>query len=1166
MLAVISTRVETSLLTEYHLKIVLDICDQLREEIRHLSVSEHHSALTEIYLFLRNLIPLHHTHAGLINGSGYLDLAIEFVVQQVAVLNITDGCGTNGGIPISTMNCLSSAVRLLESTLGDSAVVNNSNSVLAMFPLLKMEHIKGLTVLKGGYCIEEAVRLFLTTFAHFVCGREHVNSQVLFLHIFLDQAINMVREFCSDIDDTDEPPATNDPTVDLTARSLHKRLWTSIRLLGRDAHVLGLMQLEDFFDKRTLLVELIEGLLESADGVSFDMATGVMCVDAMATMGGWMDNSSRDSLATDRYLQDVLDAASVKFLKKRSFKDDCDKDSSLLNGDEFRCSEINADDEELMCRVRSSLCNLDLETTPLKLSDIEKENPERNSTSNGNIGTDDVVDFLLDWEVESTTVVCFKVMKLAGISRNHPEGLSSLASLDFVALAEVLIELLLDDRHGLSDEEGMQEKVIQLLTDLMAKNDTIGAMVAEHVDTVLEILADWNNFSDFFLIQTCMSALIEMAKFSTASRKILNSLDKIQVVSLHVDGPIFLLSVLELCSAIMPTFKKANYGQEVLMFNWLMQCFAYESKSMLIRACQLIFQISQVNPPFISKTCSRFEVEDIFLHILETSDDKVLLLASLRTMTILARNFNKTPYWVRNKWLSLPLFCSRMWSGQRELSSPDLMTKLLHLQYKFEEPFNLIILACSLDIISAISCLSSNHFGDVYDASNYSSKFYTIYMPLVAGLLAMITRTHKFCDIPEDTDDIVDRVKSSEGIAKLGRGTSGDSSSSLQSTDDESSMASPNHYGALMSMPLEDINPVYELLGAAAVNSLHSLILCAEDGEVNLKTYFSFAGLFANTPICETLIYIMIQLPNNYVAQVKGIIALEALLSRGIGARILSECCTRVLTSAIISFVDDCVVHQAFCSIVNTLSTRDERSKKAMVGAGVHKWLYVVIKGASPITGPLACNAVFNLINRSTDSTLAVGESGIVRPTLLLLEKFPDDLKVQYEGLQLITALCRDKTVFRTVKENKGEPIITASRKMLTVVLKSMPAPRRSRTNILSRNALTGSPLSVRDSDRSSPVTLRDRETSNPNTTTKDFPSKSEIDEKIEDVIDKDSERNAEDSHSEGQNKIGSKNRSGVDDDIEKDKAQYEYSREQIKDLLDKSTASKLSQQKCVVM
>jgi hypothetical protein len=152
------------------------------------------------------------------------------------------------------------------------------------------------------------------------------------------------------------------------------------------------------------------------------------------------------------------------------------------------------------------------------------------------------------------------------------------------------------------------------------------------------------------------------------------------------------------------------------------------------------------------------------------------------------------------------------------------------------------------------------------------------------------------------------------------------------------------------------------------------------------------------------------------------------------------------------------------------------------------------------------------------------------------------------------------------VKENKGEPIITASRKMLTVVLKSMPAPRRSRTNILSRNALTGSPLSVRDSDRSSPVTLRDRETSNPNTTTKDFPSKSEIDEKIEDVIDKDSERNAEDSHSAGQNKIGDKNRSGVDDEIEKDKAQYEYSREQIKDLLDKSTASKLSQQKCVVM
>eukprot|EP00603_Paraphysomonas_imperforata_P015397 CAMPEP_0114478772 /NCGR_PEP_ID=MMETSP0104-20121206/16173_1 /TAXON_ID=37642 ORGANISM="Paraphysomonas imperforata, Strain PA2" /NCGR_SAMPLE_ID=MMETSP0104 /ASSEMBLY_ACC=CAM_ASM_000202 /LENGTH=1399 /DNA_ID=CAMNT_0001654005 /DNA_START=55 /DNA_END=4255 /DNA_ORIENTATION=- len=1193
MLAVISTRVETSLLSEYHLEAALTLCHRIYEELKALPSYESFSALSILFQFLKNSISLHHNHAKIVKDSGFFDFAMDFIVQEV----VHEEKVSSGGLDdiAEVKGCLCAAVQLIESAVGSSDVVNNSVSSLALFPQLKLVHIGKVAMLGEGLCLEEAVRLFFSTFAHFVSRHsQEITVQnhncSIFLHICFDQAIEILKLPNTGNETNDELNekniGDNDVAGDDVRSGLHKQLWTSIRLLGRDAYFLRLLEHADFAQKRSDLLDLIEGVLEGCDSESFDMQSGVMCVDAMGTLSGWMDNSWRDTMATDRHIQGIQEAASVKFLKKCSSLDDEDEteileheqhkvrmNSTVSSNSDFRRSEAwrveQGEDDERLSHIRSSLHTLDLVTTPIFEEEcetiIEKERAhERDSTCNAKIETEDLEDFLLDWEVDSTAAVCFKVMKLVGISRNHPQGLASLQSLDLAALSEVLVELLLDDRHGLHDEDGMQEKCIQLLTDLMMSSDTVGAMVAEHVDTIIEIFSDWSNFEDIFLIQSCMSALIGMAKFGNAGRRILDNFDKIQVMSEHLHNPIFLLSILELCGAILPSFKKANYSQEVIMFNWLMQCLSYKTKPMIIRACQLIYHISEVNGQFISKACSRFEVEDYFLNILDVSEDKELLLASLRTLTVLANRFNNKPYWVRNRWLSLSTFIARKRSGHRVLCSLDFMSTLLNLQFKFEEPFNLIILAFSLDIISTIRCLPSGHLGGVDAAAQYSTQFYTVYMPLAAGLLAMITRLHTFCDIPEDVDDVVTKNDMTDVAAKFHRGASGDSSNSMHEGD-ESVSEPPSCFNALMSMALLEINPVYELLGASAVNALYSLIMCIrqdDDDEVNLEAYHTYSELFANTPICEAIIYIMIQLPNNYVVQVKGIIALEALLSRGIGARILSACCTRVLTSAIVSFVDDDVVHHAFCSIVNILSTRGERTSKDMVCAGVHKWLYVVIKAGSPVTAHIACHAVYNLVQNSTESTAIVGESGIVRPTLLLLETYPDNLKVQFEGLQLVTALCREKSVFRVVRDNNGEQIITTTRKMLTDVMRTMPG-WKNRSNILSRASMTGSPISMRDSALS----------------IFDIGRKSHRSSELENIVENDESKTEEnDSDEQGEDKHDVENKkkisqhdkflekshsSGIEDE---NMGPFEYTSDQMRDLLDKSSLSRLSHQKCVIM
>ena len=1094
MLSVISTRVESSLLSEYHLEVAFSLLQRLRAEVesQKLCGRPYHEALGSMFVFLKNLVPLHHSHSKLIDQSGFLQVAMNFVIATIGKLEDSTASEDDNAFESlhAVKDSIQYAIDLITSTLNCAELVNCDRTPLIIFPQLKLHHLDKLLRVENGFCVTEALKLFFTTFGHFIT-RDNADNKVnitQFLEIYLDHSIQLSKKYLNLRRCDDEKDVVNRNETLPVAVCNVKAIWESLRIMSQDSYLMSVMDTERFIHRRSSLINCIETLLHTPVE-DFDMSVGIMCVDAISVLCGSIDRCWKDRLASDNELIDIFSAMDVKVLRKRLST----TGESEAKMEEIRESESSLSDDEVMVRLRCSISTLDIAAGPINDSHLSKSDCTR--ALHGKIDSEELVDFLHDWEVESTSSVCVKIMKLVGISRNHPLGLASIASLDLVGLSEVLIELLVDDRHGLNEEEGMQEKCMQLLTDLIPANEAIGEVVGEHVDMFIEVLSDWNNFGDKFLIQTCISLLITMAETNnTVRRRIYDDLDKFKDVLMHAHNPIILLAVLELCLTIMPCFKKSSFCQEMLFLDWIMTCLSFRTKPMLTRACQLIYQASMVNRHLISKACSRHEVENIFIDLIHTSRDKETVLLALRTLAILAECFNMNPVWVLCRWLPLPAHCKHVSSGRRVLSSVDFISDLLQLQCQFEEPFNLVVLAYSLEIVSTIRRLPLQ---DTAEADNYASKFYAVYMPLVAGLLAMITRSHTFCDVPEDVDGFNERKISAEEDLDI-----------EESGNDDILSVKDNLYDGLMSMPLEEINPVYELLLASVVNALHSMIggECV-NGKTSYETFFNYAELFSSTPLCESIIYIMIQLPNNYSAQVKGIMALEVLLRHGIGARILSECCTRVLTSAIVSFVDDSEVLYSFCSIVNILSSRDLKTKCRMVNAGVHKWLYVVMKGQSPVTSPMSCHAVYNLVHGCEENCVVVGSSGILRPTIYMLEKHPDNLKVQFEGLQLICALCKSKDVLKNIKESDGEGAIAAARKYLNGIYMKLNGGR-ARTATFFRSSSS-------NSERGSGVTNDDA------------------------------------------SKIIAETLDG---------SESEYSKEEIKELLDLSTPTRLGQQKCVVM
>ncbi|CAE7803507.1 unnamed protein product, partial [Symbiodinium microadriaticum] len=314
-----------------------------------------------------------------------------------------------------------------------------------------------------------------------------------------------------------------------------------------------------------------------------------------------------------------------------------------------------------------------------------------------------LTDFVTEWEIDSPREVCEKVFAFVGVSRSQPSlpsgtALMSVEGMNVEQLAEVLVELIVDERHGVCDVAGAMEKCIQLITDVAEIGDAPCSVALGAIDSILDTISYWDNMTDSFLMQTCLSALIVFADRQSSCRKLItNSFDKIDAMLLRVGSPVFLFVAIKLCHSVMSAINKLPLDGESIVVNWVMRSINTGWTPLVTAACQLLVELSSANRPLLFKGFSRRELELPMIQLLKNSNDISIVLVALRTLALSAANFNERPFWFFDSW-SLPLLSSI--ENVRELRSVDFMYTLLETEKKFGTPHDLVILSYGLTILT----------------------------------------------------------------------------------------------------------------------------------------------------------------------------------------------------------------------------------------------------------------------------------------------------------------------------------------------------------------------------------------------------------------------------------------------------------------------------------
>ncbi|CAE7457799.1 unnamed protein product, partial [Symbiodinium microadriaticum] len=395
---------------------------------------------------------------------------------------------------------------------------------------------------------------------------------------------------------------------------------------------------------------------------------------------------------------------------------------------------------------------------------------------------------------------------------------------------------------------------------------------------------------------------------------------------------------------------------------------------------------------------SRRELELPMIQLIKDSSDISIVLLALRTLALSAANFNERPFWIFESW-SLPLLSSI--ENTRELSSVDFMYTLLETKKKFCSPHDLVILSYGLTIMTYLDEVPS-----IRDNEVHTLKFQSIFVSDLAKLLSVVSRAHQYIS----TNDMHHPI---------------DVGTPLQEFEDMI-------YGPLLSCELHGLNSSFELMCVAAIQTLHTLVTYGD--VLDLSLYEQYEEEFRVTPICEAVLYMMTQLPHNYNVQSKGIDVVQKFVANGYGLRIYGECCSKVLVGSMVAFSDDSGIHRAFCSIVYNLAKRSEHERIRLVRSAVFKWLYVVIRAGSPENAPLACKAV-SMIADIEERAEVMGNAGLMRTVVLLLDKHISILKVQVEGLRTIVTLCKSQVCFRQLKAIGGVKKVKRAREFLRSIL-----------------------------------------------------------------------------------------------------------------------------------
>jgi hypothetical protein len=607
------------------------------------------------------------------------------------------------------------------------------------------------------------------------------------------------------------------------------------------------------------------------------------------------------------------------------------------------------------------------------------------------------VDFCHEWQTDSTYSVCRKVVNLVAISRcnSTSNGIEKLNEImDFAKLCEIIVELLLDERHGVNAVPYIEEKCIQLLIDIATFSKThIEFLVSATVDYMIDKLSSWETWSDFEFSQTLLSYFIVLSATGIRSvqKAYFNNMFKLDNMLMKMSHPMLLQCLLILGNQCVALSTKISQDFEPILAGWVIRCLQSKCDAMISNACRLIANIVEINPVVAHRAFSRVEFEKVLTDIMYHPESYPIVVVSvLRAFALLATVYNRSPFWIYDNW-TFHWSCSRY----RIITQVDFIRSLIKIQRNIGEPYKFVVLAYCLRIMSSAVEMTPS-----LTSLEYRTVFHGIFLPEVGTLLCMLTFSHEFQTIKE-------------------------SENSDYNDNDLTDLT--NHS---LKMELREIDSAYSLYSEAAIKVLYCVIVSYND---NLNTYHAYQIMFSSTPIAETIIYLMMQLPGSLIVQTCGMAILKELAAHNESFGIIASSCNVILANSLVSFSDNIELHMSLCMLVKVLSERSPIVKDYLIAGKVQNILHLVIKSGSPEAAPLALIACVELTDTPERAEAVAGTQSvnICSVTIQLLDKLSGNIRIQVEGLKLIGSLYKSMACRKYIRSKGAMKKIEVSRNFL---------------------------------------------------------------------------------------------------------------------------------------
>lgn len=556
----------------------------------------------------------------------------------------------------------------------------------------------------------------------------------------------------------------------------------------------------------------------------------------------------------------------------------------------------------------------------------------------------------------STFFIQYHVFGVASI-----EGMAAPA-----ALAEIFVEVMTDDRHGINEDPRMLRKVIEALTMIVKHDHTALDSKTTICDQIVDMYTDDKLRNDLDFLHSSLQFMIAAAKHDDQTkRNLCSTAVKVNAVAQHFSHVERILGVmLQYFVEAIPFAHKMDFSTELLFVSWMMRALMSENREISMEACAGLATLANTHGYLVNKAFSRPEIEEQLLRLLiEHSESATRTKTVLQALHGVLRCFNVRISFISEWW-------SYGWTYRKrrllERWTSAHVYQLVNKHYGHRG-----VMAAALQFASALH--------RVVPSDERKKEIVNQFAPLLPFAFKCLT-DGQVVNIEEmERPTVVSPPSSALPAAAAAPG--------------ETSQESPEASAALQQTH-------FDSLAFASVEALHQF-LCDD----SLATYSAHEGLVSTLSICESVSQVMLATPDLASVQKLGLEVLQFLALHQIDTALFGDDAAQALVFAMVACPQDKELHKSFALTVKYLAKDNTQHRHTLVQHGAHKWLFIVLSCQWADVTPHALAAVANL---SLDEDLAkVVGSACLEQVMRVLDQNLKNPQVLVEGSRALSLMCR---------------------------------------------------------------------------------------------------------------------------------------------------------------